>query len=391
MWVGFLIFGDDLLRLGGDVVISMVGAILAVVCNMLFVGRRKVTAAVAPALAQAPPVLDHAPAEGGDGTSTQDEPPGKGADQPEKGGGFQLHEILSLITMMLYIFLYAFVIVPLFMTLTDLQKLVFRLLVHPAVVVTGEMALREVAATPSNKSLLIKCAAIIGFDNYFQLVGRLLVIAQIDETLAYITVVVIGVQELIIRVSYLPKKRWLRRHLHRMPPMTAEEEGRFLGVLAIDNMSSMQSEMAAILIATAAKLTMYDVRVNFDLGFEVNERPDVSFELTSMVAALVVESVGNVVAMAVQKRQGVAHVSMVSGERWRETMLYLASVTLSATAGVFYTSTLRNVGFACPSAPFDPYGGAGFCGCDLHFVQKRAGEKTVLSAFCCLPEPGPGG
>ena len=141
--------------------------------------------------------------------------------------------------------------------------------------------------------------------------------------------------------------------------------------------------MAAILIATAAKLMMYDVRVNFNLGFEVNERPDVSSELTAMAVALCVESVGNVVAMAVQRRQGVAHVSMLSGERWRETMLFLASATLAGTAAVLYTFALRNVGFSCPSAPFDPRGGAEFCGCD--FAQKRAGEHTLLSAFCCVP------
>ena len=102
------------------------------------------------------------------------------------------------------------------------------------------MALRDVAATPSDKPAIIKCANIIGFDAYFQLVGRLLVTAQTDETLAYATVVLISVQELIIRVTYLPKKRWLRRYLNGLPPMTAEEEGRFLGVLGIDNMSSMQ-------------------------------------------------------------------------------------------------------------------------------------------------------
>ena len=140
--------------------------------------------------------------------------------------------------------------------------------------------------------------------------------------------------------------------------------------------------MAAIFIATAAKLAMYDVRVNFDLGFEVNERPDVSFELTAMAVALCVESVGNVVAMAVQRRQGVAHVSMLSGERWREMILFLASTTLGVTAGVFYTFALRNVGWQCPSTPFDSRGGAAFCGCD--FVRDRAGEHTVLSAFCCL-------
>ena len=139
-----------------------------------------------------------------------------------------------------YMCLYMFLIVPLFMILTDLQKLAFRLVVHPAVVVTGEMVLREVAAAPSDTPPIINCAGIISFDMYFQLVGRLLVTAQTDETLAYITVVLIGVQEMVIRVSYLPKKRWLRRHLYGLPPLTAEEEGRFLGVLGIDNMSSMQ-------------------------------------------------------------------------------------------------------------------------------------------------------
>jgi hypothetical protein len=143
--------------------------------------------------------------------------------------------------------------------------------------------------------------------------------------------------------------------------------------------------MAAIFIAKAAKLMMYDIRVNFDLGFEVNQRPNVSFELTSMAVALCVESAGNVVAMAVQKRQGVAHVSMLSGERWRETMLFLASTTLVMIAAVTYTFALialRNVGFPCPSAPFDPRGDAGFCGCG--FVRESEGEKTAgAQCVCC--------
>ena len=88
--------------------------------------------------------------------------------------------------------------------------------------------------------------------------------------------------------------------------------------------------------------------------------------------------------MAVQKRQGVAHVSMLPGERWQETILFLASITLAMTTPVAYAFMLRNVGLFCPSAPFDSGGGAGFCGCG--FAQTRAGEKTVLSAFCCSPE-----
>ena len=247
LWVVLLIFGDEVLRVGGDVVFVVVGNIAILVCQMLFVGRRKVTATVAPATAQdptfrtlAPPTLiAPVPAEGGnDDTSTQDDPAGKGGDQPKQEGASQM--LWSIVITVLYMMLYAFVIVPLFMTLSDLQKLAFRLVVHPAVVVTGEMALREVAAAPSDKPAIVKCGAIIGFDVYFQLAGRLLVTAQTDETLAYATVVLIGVQELIIRVSYLPKKKWLRCHLYGLPPMTAEEEGRFLGVLGIDNMSSMQ-------------------------------------------------------------------------------------------------------------------------------------------------------
>ena len=233
-WVGLLIFGDEVSRFGGDVVMPVVGNFAIIVCQMLFVGRRKVTTTVAPATALIAP----APAEGGnDDTSTQDDPAGEGGDQPKQESGSQM--LWGVVITLLYCTLYAFVIVPLFMTLSDLQKLAFRLVVHPLVVVTGEMALREVAAAPSDKPPLIKCAAIIAFDVYFQLVGRLLVTAQTDETLAYITVVLIGVQELAIRTSYLPKK-WLRRHFYNLPPMTAEEEGRFLGVLGIDNTSSMQ-------------------------------------------------------------------------------------------------------------------------------------------------------
>ena len=255
IWVGLLIFGDEAFRFFGDMVVGAVCMIAIIVCNLLFVGRRKVTAAIAPTPAQDPtsrtlaaPAPGHAPSpaeqvETGDGTSTitQHDPPSKGGDLPKQGAEGGSSQVLrGYFIAIIYVVLYMFVIVPLFMTLTDLQKLAFRLIVHPAVVVTGEMALRELAAAPSAKPPLIKCTNIIGYDMYFQLVGRLLVTAQTDETLAYITVVLIGVQELVIRVSYLPKKRWLRRHIYNLPPMTAEEEGHFLGVLGIDNMSSMQ-------------------------------------------------------------------------------------------------------------------------------------------------------
>ena len=64
--------------------------------------------------------------------------------------------------------------------------------------------------------------------------------------------VLVGIQELIMRVTYLPKKKWLRRRLYRLPPMTSEAEGRFLGVLAIDNMSSMQVSSITILFSRSA-------------------------------------------------------------------------------------------------------------------------------------------
>ena len=100
MWAGFFIFGDDSLRLGGDVLIVSVSVVLIAVCNVLFVGRRKVTAAAAPA-----PALDHAPAptEGSDGTSSQDDSAGKGGDQPKKGGDSQLI-LLSLFIIFKYLY-----------------------------------------------------------------------------------------------------------------------------------------------------------------------------------------------------------------------------------------------------------------------------------------------
>ena len=119
---------------------------------------------------------------------------------------------------------------------------------------------------------------------------------------------------------------------------------------------------------------MFDVRVNFNLGFEVNTPPDLPFELWSMVFALVVESVGNVAAMAVQKRQGVVHVSMLSGKRWRETLLFAMAISCCMTVAVMYTFSLRNVGWFCPDK------GGEICTCS--FVERN----EVLGAFCCLPE-----
>ena len=79
-------------------------------------------------------------------------------------------------------------------------------------------------------------------------------------------------------------------------------------------------------------------------------------------------------AMAVQKRQGVSHVSMLAGERRWETLLYVVSVSLGTVCGVLYTFALRNAAWFCP-APGEEDGE--FCGCS--FVER----SDVLSAFCC--------
>ena len=127
-----------------------------------------------------------------------------------------------------------------------------------------------------------------------------------------------------------------------------------------------------------SKFVLYDLRVNFNLGFNVDQRPDVATEFLVMALALGVESVGDVVAMVVMARQGVPWVSLVSGERSRETMLFLAAVMLAMAAGVLYTFAVRNVGWVCEGGG----GGGGFCECA--FVGCVGGEHSVLSAFCCV-------
>ena len=83
---------------------------------------------------------------------------------------------------------------------------------------------------------------------------------------------------------------------------------------------------------------------------------------------------GNVIAMVIQQRQGVPTVLPFVGDRWRETMLYIAAAQLSVTAMVLYTFALRNV--------FCPVDGGEMCGCS--FAHSRAdGTATPLSAFCC--------
>mmetsp|Transcript_17341 Transcript_17341/g.31559 ORF Transcript_17341/g.31559 Transcript_17341/m.31559 type:complete len:294 (+) Transcript_17341:194-1075(+) len=282
---------------------------------------------------------------------------------------------------MVYIYAYGFVLIPLYSAWFKL-RFVFRLIIHPLVVISGEAILREVAAMPSENEPLVKCASMLGFDMFFQLVGRFLVNAQESE-MQLVTVVLVGVEEFIMRVTYLPKRRWIRRHVFGLPTISEEQEGRLLGVLAFDNMSSMQSEIAAIIIATSSKLLLYDVRVNFDLGFFVNKRPDVPVELLSMLLALCVEGLGNLLAMAVQRRQGVAHVSVLSGERWRESLLFLVGVACLMTPSALFAFALRDVGWFCEGSWAREASSAGeFCGCWA--------RSEILDAFCCV-EPTLGG
>ena len=70
--------------------------------------------------------------------------------------------------------------------------------------------------------------------------------------------------------------------------------------------------------------------------------------------------------------QGVTHVPMLSGERWRETLLFLMWTALSMTMAVFYSFALRDVGWFCPGE------GGDFCSCSF------AGKSEILSAYCCL-------
>ena len=257
-WLVMLIFGDDLIRLSGDVVICVLSFCLIIGANLVFVGRRRTTTSIVP-MAKEPSSLRVF-----DNSDTfwffpQILPPKDRAQEEDATGGAQdtsipntrgrtdLHReasssrvLLSTATTVLYGLLYVFVLVPLFSTWSDQQQFLFRVVIHPLVVLTGEHVLREVAAMPSNQSAIVKCTNVMAYDIYFKLIGRVLVAAQADPLLMNITVIVIGIQELIMRITHLPKKRWIRRSLYDLPPMTAEAERRFLGVLAIDNVSSMQ-------------------------------------------------------------------------------------------------------------------------------------------------------
>ena len=72
----------------------------------------------------------------------------------------------------------------------------------------------------------------------FQLMGRCLVAGQEDKVLANAMVAIVALQELITRITYIPKHELLRRLLGE-PPMTNDEKRRFLNVVAMDSVSSV--------------------------------------------------------------------------------------------------------------------------------------------------------
>lgn len=106
--------------------------------------------------------------------------------------------------------------------------------------------------------------------------------------------------------------------------MSGEERARFLEVLSIDSVSSMQSEIAAICIATSFKILFYDQRLLFDFGFNpTGPPPDVSRELMLMLLALALEGVSDCIAMVVQTKQGLRLHPLWAGHRRWEMGLWL--------------------------------------------------------------------
>jgi len=292
----------------------------------------------------------------------------KPANGPQKSGGMSLWGTILVTS---YNIFYIWFLVPHFKNVGATEKVILRLLLHPVVVVSGEMLLRHTASQPSHVPLHIKCMSMINFDQYFQLVGRFLIASQ-EGWRANAVVIVVAVQEFTMRISYIPKQRFVRRVLG-LPPMNKEEQSRFLAVMAIDNASSMTSEMCAILIATACKLLLYDHRVLFDIDFEVNERPDIAAELTTCALAIVCEGISDFFAMVIQSRQGLALVGLLSGERAWEMAWWIVASQLFATAAVLFTFLARPVAWHCHCS--------NICGCSFAELNQ------ILAAFCYCMEP----
>mmetsp|Transcript_96731 Transcript_96731/g.276200 ORF Transcript_96731/g.276200 Transcript_96731/m.276200 type:complete len:284 (-) Transcript_96731:331-1182(-) len=246
---------------------------------------------------------------------------------------------------------YAFAIVPFFRTFSDYHQVIIRLTLHPLMLMTAEVLLREFARyQPTREQIppFVRCFVIIAVDMFLQLIGRLLVASQDPtNTLGTASVLLIGIQEFVLRVSYVPKQRWIRKNIWRLPPFTAAEEAEYLGVLGIDNMSSMQSELSAILLATIIKIKMFEHRVVWDFGYAPSEDSQErsareAAEIRAMFLALFVESLGNVLAMAVQKRQGVPHISSFAGNRYRETLLFVMAAQVMLTGSKFKPAQPRS-------------------------------------------------
>ena len=135
-----------------------------------------------------------------------------------------------------------------------------------------------------------------------QLVGRLLVGSQSDQT---VLLLIIGLQELVNRVTFLPCHALFQRMRGRTH-VPIEEKANFLAVVCIDNVASMCSEITAIIIVAGARLMFFKHRALFDLGYSECDPQEDAFgrEMGNMLKALAVEIVVDVAAMTVQSRQG---------------------------------------------------------------------------------------
>mmetsp|Transcript_11872 Transcript_11872/g.32072 ORF Transcript_11872/g.32072 Transcript_11872/m.32072 type:complete len:346 (+) Transcript_11872:968-2005(+) len=272
------------------------------------------------------------------------------------------------VVMLTYVCSFIFYIVSAFKALDAHQKFMFRVFVHPVIVVTGEAILRTDAAHVSSIPPQIKALNLIQFDMYFQLCGRLLMASGPEGELAGVLVVIVALQELLMRVTYLPKQRFVRRLLG-LPPMSAEERARFLEVLSIDSVSSMQSEIAAILIAACFKILLYDQRLLFDFGFNPTGPPPVANrEVALMLLALALEALSDCVAMAVQTKQGLRLKSLWAGHRRWEMALWLLLSQCLMCGLVLYTFAAKPTFLQCASADL--------CTCDFFT------DTPIGSAWC---------
>jgi len=258
---------------------------------------------------------------------------------------------------------YVFFLVPLFRSMNGHTKFYFRVFAHPVIVVTGEAILRTDASHISSTPPQIKALNLILFDMFFQLTGRLMMVSG-EEEFANILVMVVALQELAMRVSYIPKQRLVRR-LVGLPPMSAEERMRFLEVLSIDSVSSMQSEIAAICIATCLKVLLFEHRLLFDFGFHPTKAPVMEREVKLMLLALVFEGASDLIAMAVQTRQGLRLKPLWAGQRRWEMAAWLLLSQCAIFGLVVFTFFAKPTFFQCKSDDL--------CSCDF-YTSSRIGS-----------------